>query len=153
MFRSQQRKRKILFGLSDVVLTAAAFELSYGFRRWLPLSNEFYLLPEVKDLLLCFSVLTWVGAGYWLSVYSKPDAPRIHAILRDSARQVAYGALALFVFIVFGLRLQYQISRPFLATFIFTSWCLLAGVRIAARNLIPALSREFGLKRYILVVG
>jgi exopolysaccharide biosynthesis polyprenyl glycosylphosphotransferase len=73
--------------------------------------------------------------------------------LRDSARQVAYGALGLFVFIVLGLRLPYQISRPFLAAFIFTSWCLLAGFRIAARNLIPALSREFGLKRYILIVG
>jgi exopolysaccharide biosynthesis polyprenyl glycosylphosphotransferase len=153
MFRSQQRKRKILFGLSDVVLTAAAFELAYGFRRWLPLSNEFFLLPEVKDLLLCFSVLTWVAAGHWIDVYSRPDATRIRAILRDSARQVGYGALALFVFIVFGLRLEYQISRPFLATFIFTSWFFLAGFRIAVRNLIPALSREFGLKRYILVVG
>src|ERR1700683_1897644 len=135
MFRTQQRKRKILFGLSDVVLTAAAFELAYGFRRWLPLSNEFFLLPEVKDLLLCFSVLAWVAAGLWLNFYSKPDAPRIHAILRDSARQVGYGALGLFVFIVFGLRLRYQISRPFLAAFIFMSWVFLAGFRIAARNL------------------
>ncbi len=80
MFRSQQRKRKILFGLSDVLLTGAAFELAYGFRRWLPLSNKFFLLPEVKDLLLFFSVLAWVAAGFWLNVYSKPDAPRIHAI-------------------------------------------------------------------------
>jgi exopolysaccharide biosynthesis polyprenyl glycosylphosphotransferase len=152
MFQGQ-RKRKILFGLSDAVLTAAAFELAYGFRRWLPLSNEFFLLPEVKDLLLCFSVLTWVAAGYWLNVYGRLDAPRIRVVMRDSARQVGYGALGLFVFIVFGLRLRYQISRPFLATFIFTSWFFLATFRIAARNLIPALSREFGLKRYILIVG
>jgi len=153
MFRSQQRKRKILFGLSDVALTLAAFELAYDFRRWLPLSNEFYLLPEVKTLLLSFSIAAWVGAGFWLNVYSRLDAPRIRAILRDSSRQVFYGALALFAFIVFGLRLDYQISRPFLATFIFTSWFFLAGFRIATRNLIPALSREFGLKRYVLIVG
>jgi exopolysaccharide biosynthesis polyprenyl glycosylphosphotransferase len=153
MFRSQQRKRKILFGLSDVILTAAAFELAYGFRRVLPLSHEFFLRPEVKTLLLCFSVLTWVAGGYWLNIYSRLDAPRIRAILRDSARQVGYSALALFVFIVFGLRLDYPISRPFLASFIFLSWFLIAGFRIASRNLIPALSREFGLKRYILVVG
>jgi exopolysaccharide biosynthesis polyprenyl glycosylphosphotransferase len=151
MFRSQQRKRKILFGLSDVVLTAAAFELAYGVRRLLPLSNEFYLLPEVKNLLLCFSVLTWVASGYWLNVYIRLDAPRIRAILRDSARQVGYSALALVVFIVFAL--QIKISRPFLATFIFVSWFFIAGFRIASRNLIPALSREFGLKRYILIVG
>jgi exopolysaccharide biosynthesis polyprenyl glycosylphosphotransferase len=153
MFRSQQRKRKILFGLSDVLLTAVAFELAYGFRRWLPLSNEFFLSQEVKTLLLSFSVLAWVGAGYWLSVYSRLDAPRIRAILRDSGRQVVYGALGLFVFIVFGMRLDYQISRPFLASFIFLSWFFIAGFRIAARNLVPAFSREFGLKRYVLVVG
>jgi exopolysaccharide biosynthesis polyprenyl glycosylphosphotransferase len=153
MFRSQQRKRKILFGLSDVVLTFAAFEFAYGFRRWLPLSNEFYLQAEVKTLLLSFSVIAWVAAGYWLNVYSRLDAPRIRAILRDSGKQVSYGALALFVYIVLGLRLDYQISRPFLATFIFMSWFLIAGFRIAARNLVPALSREFGLKRYVLIVG
>jgi exopolysaccharide biosynthesis polyprenyl glycosylphosphotransferase len=151
MFRSQQRKRKILFGLSDVILTAVAFELAYDFRRVLPLSHEFFLLPPVKTLLLCFSVFTWVAAGYWLNVYSRLDAPRIRAILRDSARQVGYSALALVVFIVFALQLN--ISRPFLATFIFTSWFFIAGFRIASRNLIPALSREFGLKRFILVVG
>jgi exopolysaccharide biosynthesis polyprenyl glycosylphosphotransferase len=61
--------------------------------------------------------------------------------------------MALFVFIVFGLRLRYQISRPFLAAFIVASWFFLAGFRIAVRNLIPALSREFGFKRYVLVVG
>jgi exopolysaccharide biosynthesis polyprenyl glycosylphosphotransferase len=136
-----------------MILTAAAFELAYGFRQWLPLTNEFFLLPEVKDLLLFFTVLTWLVAGYWLDVYSKPDATRIRTILRDSARQVGYASLALFVFIGVGLRLQYQISRPFLAAFIFMSWFFLAGFRIAARNLIPALNREFGLKRYILVVG
>jgi hypothetical protein len=53
---------------------------------------------------------------------------------------------------VFGLRLRYQISR--------VSRCVdfyelvpLGRHWIAARNLIPALSREFGLKRYILIVG
>jgi exopolysaccharide biosynthesis polyprenyl glycosylphosphotransferase len=153
MFRSQQRKRKILFGLSDVTLTAAAFEFAYGFRQWLPLTNEFFLPPEAKTLLLSFSVIAWVTAGYWLNVYSRLDAPRIRAILRDSARQVAYGAIALVVYIVFALRLDYPISRPFLATFIFTSWFLIAGFRIVSRNLLPALNREFGLKRFVLIVG
>jgi len=153
MFRSQERKRKILFGLSDVLLTAAAFELAYALRQWLPLSNKFFFTPEVKTLLLSCSILAWVSAGYWLHIYIRLDAPRIRAILRDSARQVAYGSLGLFVFIVFGLRLDYQISRPFLATFIFLSWFLIAGFRIAARNLVTTLSREFGLKRFILIVG
>lgn len=153
MFRSQQRKRKILFGLSDVALTAAAFWLAYSFRRWLPLTREFFLSTELKALLLSFSIVAWLASGYWLNVYGRLDAARTGAIVRDSARQVAYGALGLFVFIVLGLRLEYPISRPFLAAFLFLSWFLIAGFRVAARNLIPALSREFGLKRFVLIVG
>jgi hypothetical protein len=134
MFRSQQRKTKILFGLSDVFLTAAAFQLAYLCRQWLPLNHQFYLLPDVRTLLLVFSVATWVATGYWLNVYGKLHAAVIGVILRDSFRQVGCSALAL------GL-------------FIFLSWFLLAGFRIAARNLIPVVSRRFGVKRYILVVG
>ena len=153
MFRSQQRKTKILFGLADALLTAAAFEIAYDLRRWLNLSNEFYLDPDVKTLLLWFCAITWVASGYWLNVYGKVDAARIRGILRDSARQVAYSALAMFVFIVLVLHPEWQISRPFLAIFIFLSWFFLAGLRIAARNLVPAFSRAFGLTRYVLIVG
>jgi exopolysaccharide biosynthesis polyprenyl glycosylphosphotransferase len=151
MFRSQQRKTKILFGLSDIFLTAAAFELAYRCRQLLPLRHQFYFLPDVKALLLGFCVFTWVGTGYWLNVYGKLDAPVIAVILRDSFRQVAYSALALVVFILFGTRLD--VSRVFLGFFIFATWFFLAGFRIAARNLMPVVSREFGVKRYILIVG
>ncbi len=151
MFRSQQRKTKILFGLSDVLLTAAAFQLAYFCRAWLPLSHQFYLVPEVKTLLLGVSIATWVGTGYWLNVYGKLDAAVIGVILRDSFRQVGYSSLALVVFILFGTRLD--ISRVFLGLFIFLSWFLLAGFRIAARNLLPLVSRRFGVERYILIVG
>jgi exopolysaccharide biosynthesis polyprenyl glycosylphosphotransferase len=153
MFRSQQRKTKILFGLADFILTALAFESAYQLRRWLRFPNEFYLLPDVKALLLFFSALTSVAAGYWLNVYAKLDAARIRVILRDSARQVAYGAIALLIYIVFGLQLKWQISRPFLVIFIFLSWVYVAGFRIIGRNLIPAFRRGFGLKRYVLIVG
>ncbi len=150
MYRSQQRKTKILFGLADIILTSAAFEIAYAVRSWLHLANEFFLLPDVKTLLLCFCASTWVAAGYWLNVYGKLEAARIRVILRDSARQVAYSALAMTVFIV---GLQQKISRPFLAIFLLLSWLFLAGFRIAARNLIPVLSKGFGLKRFILIVG
>ena len=61
MFRSQQRKTKILFGLSDVVLAAAAFELAYRFREHLALDKTFFLLPDFKTLLICFSAITSVA--------------------------------------------------------------------------------------------
>src|ERR1700678_912608 len=147
MYRSQQRKTKILFGLADILLTSAAFEIAYAVRTWLRFTNEFYLVPDVKTLLLCFCASTWVAAGYWLNVYGKLEAARIRVILRDSARQVAYSALAMMVFIV---GLQQKISRPFLAIFILLTWLFLAGFRIGARNLIPFLIKGFGLKRFVL---
>jgi exopolysaccharide biosynthesis polyprenyl glycosylphosphotransferase len=155
MFQSQQRKTKILFGLSDILLTALAFELAYRFRQWLHLDLQFYLLPHVKTLLIGFSVMTWVMAGYWLDVYGKFDAARPGVILRDSFRQAAYGSLSTLVFIVFGPfgPLQPRISRVFLGSFIITSWLFLLCFRLAARNLIPAVSRRFGVERYVLIVG
>lgn len=155
MFQSQQRKTKILFGLWDILLTVLAFELAYRFRQQLHLDLQFYLLPHVKNLLIAFSALTWLSAGYWLNVYGKLDAAHPAVIIRDSFRQAAYGTLAMVVFIVFGPfgPLQPRISRVFLVSFIFTSWFFLVCFRLAARNLIPAVSRRFGLERHFLIVG
>ena len=155
MFQSQQRKTKILFGLSDIILTAAAFGLAYRFRQSLQLDLQFYLLPHVRNLLTVFSSLIWAAAGYRLNVYGKLDAARPAVILRDSLRQAVYGTLATVLFIVFGPfgPQQPRISRVFLASFIFTSWLFLLCFRLAARHLIPAVSRRFGMERYVLIVG
>jgi exopolysaccharide biosynthesis polyprenyl glycosylphosphotransferase len=154
MFRGQQRKTKILFGLSDILLTAVAFWLAYRFRQSVPFhEHEFYLASEVRTLLLGFCCLASVATGYWLNVYGKLDAAEIAVILRDSFRQVGYSALALAMFISFAIRVEIPISRVFLATFILTSWLLLAGFRIAARNLVPVAIRRFGVKRHVLIVG
>jgi exopolysaccharide biosynthesis polyprenyl glycosylphosphotransferase len=155
MFQSQQRKTKILFGLSDIVFTAIAFELAYRFRQWLQLDLRFYLLPHVKTLLSTFCIITWVVAGYRLNVYGKLDAMRPPVILRDSVRQAAYATVAIVLFIVFGPfgPQQPRISRVFLSSFILLSWLFLICFRMATRNLIPAVSRRFGVERYVLVVG
>jgi exopolysaccharide biosynthesis polyprenyl glycosylphosphotransferase len=151
MFRSQQRKTKILFGLFDGFLTAAAFEIAYRLRQSLPLGRVFFLPPDQKTLLLGFSVLAFVAVGYWLNVSGQLDSARIRAILRECSRQVAYSALAFVVFVVFGLRLEFPIARVFLILFFAISWFLLACFRIAARNLIPLMGRS--TRRHVLVVG
>lgn len=151
MFRSQQRKTKILFGLSDAVLTAAAFEIAYRVRQALPLGHVFFLPEDKKNLLLAFSVITWVAVGYWLNVSGQLDSARIRAVLRECFRQVAYSAIAFIVFLVFGHTLEIPLARGFLFLFIAISWFLLACFRIAARNLVPLLGN--GTKRNILIVG
>ena len=151
MFRSQQRKTKILFGLPDVFLAAAAFELAYRFREHLPLDLTFYLLTDVKTLLICFSAITSVAIGYWLNVYGKVDSAELSVIFRDSFRQVGYSAIAVVLFIVFGL--QAKISRVFLTSFFATNWVLLTIFRLVARNLVLRVSRSLGNERHVLIVG
>ncbi len=151
MFRSQQRKTKILFGLSDAVLTFLAFEIAYALRQVLPFQLNFFLQPDTKALLLVESILAVVAAGYWLNVSGHIDSGRISTILRETLRQVGYSALALSIFLVFGHRLEHPLARGFLVFFFATSWFLLASFHVAARNLIPLLGK--GTQRHILIVG
>src|SRR6266567_4188541 len=150
MFRNQNRKSRIFFGLSDLVLTVAAFELAYAVRQRVPLSLEFFLQPDVRTLLLIFCVTIWVLIGYWLNVHGKLESARGMVILRDSVRQVAYSSLVMVLF-VFAMKLE--ISRVFLFLFAFTSWVFLAGFRIGARHLLMLIRRDFGVKRNVLIVG
>lgn len=151
MFRSQQRKTKILFGLFDALLTAAAFEIAYRLRQSLPFSHQFFLQRDAKLLLLSFSIFTWVTVGYWLNVSGQLDSARIRAILRECFRQVAYSGIALVVFLVFVHVADFPLARAFLSFFFVINWFLLASFRIAARNLLPLLGG--GTKRNVLIVG
>ncbi len=151
MFRSQQRKTKILFGLSDAILTASAFEIAYRLRQALPFDHRFFLADDRKDLLLTFSVLSCVTFGYWLNVSGRLDSARIRAILGECFRQVGYSAMAFVMFLVFGHSLEIPLARGFLFLFFGLNWFLLASFRIAARNLVPLLGN--GTKRNILIVG
>jgi len=150
MFGSAQRKLKILFGFSDVCLTAIAFAIAYVLRRDARLDNEFFLTADQMVLVFGFSCVSFILTGYWLNIYGKVDSARIRTILADSFRQSFYSALALVV-LVYALRLD--TSRFFLFTFVFLSWFLLVAFRIVARNLIPVARKKFGVLRYVLIVG
>ena len=105
----------------------------------------------MRVLLLGFSAIACVLTGYWLNVYGKVDSARIPTILRDSFRQVGYSALALVVFVYRSA--GFDTSRFFLFLFILLSWFPAGCSASAARNLIPVVRREFGVKRYMLIVG
>ena len=150
MFGSAQRKLKILFGLSDLCLTALAFLIAYAIRRWVQLDHEFFLTTEQSIIVLGFSSFTCIAVGYWLNVYGKVDAAHVRVILTDSFRQAAYCAVAL-VLLVYALRLE--TSRVFLFTFVFLSWFFLVCFRLFARKMLPLMRRKFGVLRYVLIVG
>src|ERR1700730_12142817 len=89
---SRQRKARVLFGFWDVVLTTLAFEAAYQTRTLLHLEHDFFLTVEKKTLVLGFSLVAWVVIGLWLEIYEKLDSGHPRVILRDAARQCAYGA-------------------------------------------------------------
>ena len=150
MFSRQHRKVRVLFGLSDVLLTAAAFECAYQTRAWLHLERTFFLPVALKALVLGFSVSMWVVTGLWLNVYDKLDSGDPRVILRDSFRQTVYGAVALVLF-EFALRLD--LSRPFLLLFASYAWLLLFLFRLTAGRLVGIIRREFGDLHFVMVVG
>lgn len=147
---SRQRKARVLFGLSDIVLAAAGFEAAYQTRSILHLEHAFYLTVEKKALVLGVSLLAWVAIGLWLGVYEKLDSGHPRIILRDSFRQCAYGAVCL---VLFEYVLRLDLSRFFLVLFSVYAWVLLLTFRLLAGRLVGVIRREFAAPRYVMVVG
>jgi exopolysaccharide biosynthesis polyprenyl glycosylphosphotransferase len=151
MFSNQHRKAKLLFGLSDILLVAVAFEGAYLSRLSLPnLRHNFYLGTEKKALVLGLALLTWVLAGYWLNVYQNLGAGQRRVIFRDLLRQSGYASIAL---VVSEYLLRLDLSRPFLLFFTGFAFSLILLFRLASRRLVGLIRREFGDLRYVLVVG
>ncbi|HXF15750.1 MAG TPA: hypothetical protein VN496_02040, partial [Burkholderiales bacterium] len=125
MFRGHHRKVRLLFGVSDILLTALAFLLAYRVRVLLdhvPLEHDFHLDSPVLVLLLGGSMIMWVAIGTWWQIYDRIDAAHPRIILRDTFRQCLMGAVAIVLF-EFALRLD--LSRSFLAMFAAFNWALL----------------------------
>jgi exopolysaccharide biosynthesis polyprenyl glycosylphosphotransferase len=150
MFSRQHRKVRVLFGSSDVVLTALAFELAYETRTWLHLGRVFFLPVTTKALVLGFSLFIWVAGGLWLNVYDKLDAGEPRTVLRDSFLQSVYGAIGL---VLFEFVLRLDLSRPFLLLFATYAWILLLVFRLTAGRLVGVIRREFGSLHFVMVVG
>jgi FlaA1/EpsC-like NDP-sugar epimerase len=150
MFSHQHRKAKLLFGLSDIVLVALAFQAAYWTRLSLSLSNTFFFTTERGALILGLCILNWVVVGYWLDVYGNLGAGEPRVVISDALRQSIYGAAGLVLF-QFALRLD--LSRPFIIFFTLYIWVLLVIFRIGARRLVGMVRREFGALRYVVIVG
>jgi exopolysaccharide biosynthesis polyprenyl glycosylphosphotransferase len=147
---SRQRKARVLFGLSDVVLTAIAFELAYRTREVLHLEHEFFLSIDQKALLLGMGLFAWVTIGVWLEVYEKLDSAHPAVVLRDTARQCVYGTVCL---VVFEYLVRLELSRSFLVLFSGFAFVLLVLFRTTAGRVVGVIRREFAAPHYVMVVG
>src|SRR5690242_12642235 len=147
---SRHRKARVLFGLSDIILAAIAFEAAYQTRAVLNLQHDFYMTVEHKALVLAVSLISWVVIGLWLEVYEKLDSGHPRIILRDAARQCAYGALAV---VVFEYLWRLDLSRFFVIVFAAYAWVLLLLFRLTAGRIVGVIRREFAAPHYVMVVG
>lgn len=150
MFSRHHRKVRVLFALSDILLTAIAFEAAYQTRVHLSFERVFFINVPVKALLLGYATLTWVLLGYWFNLYDKLDSAHPVVVLRDTFRQCSVGLGAVVLF-EFALRLD--LSRFFLVLFAAFAWALLSLFRLRAGSLVGWIRREFGALHYIMVVG
>jgi FlaA1/EpsC-like NDP-sugar epimerase len=150
VLNARNRKARVLFGLSDIALTALSFWAAYETRAWLHLERSFSLEFHIRTLLLSFSMLSWLLIGLWLQVYDRLDSGATRVILRDTFRQCAYGAITLVIF-EFAFRLD--LSRSFLGLIAIYSWVFLCLFRLTAGSLVGIARREFGGPHYIMVVG
>ena len=150
MFSRHHRKVRVLFGLSDVLLTALAFEAAYQTRFHLNLAREFYLRVPEKALLLGFAVLLYLTLGVWFEVYDKLDSGNPRVILRDVLKQCLLGAsgVALFQYVF-----RMDLSRFFLGLFAAYSLALLLVFRLSSGRLVGLVRSEFGAPHYVVVVG
>jgi exopolysaccharide biosynthesis polyprenyl glycosylphosphotransferase len=150
VFSRQHRRARILFGLSDVLLTAAAFEAAYQTRFHLEFEREFYLRVSEKALLLGFAILLYLALGSWLRVYDQLDGRTPRVILRDAFRQCVLGAagVALFQYLF-----RFDLSRFFVGLFGIYSLVLFAAFRLSSGRLVGVVRREFGAPHYVLMVG
>src|SRR5436190_6271002 len=147
---SRHRKARVLFGLSDILIAALAFEAAYRTRAVLHLDHEFYLTVEHKALVLAFALASWVTIGLWLEIYEKLDSGHPRIVLRDAARQCFYGAVAV---VVFEYLFRLDLSRFFVALFSTYAWVLLLLFRLTAGRVVGVMRREFAAPHYVMVVG
>ena len=149
---SRQRKSRVLFALSDIVLIGLAFAAAYETRSLLHLERQFYMSAERKILVLGVFAFAWVATGLWLAIYEKLDSWHPRVVLRDSARQCAIGAASV-ALLQYVLRLDPAISRPFVVLFAAYAWSLLLAFRLGAGRLSGVIRREFAAPHYVMVVG
>lgn len=147
---ARQRKARVLFGLSDVLLTTLGYEAAYRTRTLLRFENEFFLSGTQQVLLLGSALVAWVVIGLWLDVYEKLDTAHPRIILRDTFRQCVYGAIWL---VVFEYVLRLELSRPFLLLFSTYTWVLLLLFRLTAGRVVGVVRRGFVAPHQVLIAG
>ena len=150
VFSRQDRKSRPLFALSDLILIWAAFESAYLVRSFLPLPRLFFLQPTTKLTLLLISALAFVVIALWMRAYDGLSRLSSFQIVVRTTVQCVWAGVGV---VLFQFLLRLDLSRPFLALFLFFSFSALLLFRLSFRAAAPALAASLVQPRCILIGG
>lgn len=150
MYSRHHRKARVLFALSDVLLTALAFEAAYLTRSLLPLTHDFFLSGALQALVFGVAALSSVIFCLWVQVYDRLDGANRYVVFRETVKQAAFGVVSI-VLVDYFLKLD--LSRFFLLCFVGLQSLLLMLFRWNAGSLVGAIRREFGEQHFVLIFG
>ena len=151
MFTHRARLLWLLFGFSDLILVAVSFEAAYLIRAHMPQMRLFFLSYGLAAGLLGTALLVWAGTGLFLGVYRRLESFDARRMLRHTIYQSFWLGVALATAIyLFQLG---EISRSFVALFLFLNFLFQAGYRLAGRRLRRVLQRDLAGGRHYLIVG
>jgi exopolysaccharide biosynthesis polyprenyl glycosylphosphotransferase len=151
MFTRRARLLWLLLVFSDLILAALSFEVAYLLRSAMPGMRLFFLTPGTLAGLLLTAALLWAAVGFPLGVYRGPVSFDPARILRRTVSQTFWFALLLAT-AIYLLKLG-DVSRVFIALFVFLNFVLQAGYRLMAHKMREVLLRGFASHRYYLIVG
>ncbi len=147
------RRSKVLglgLALSDVVITALAFELAYILRQHFPEMRLFFLERGVFVGVLASVLAIWWMVGAGLGIYRRPELFDAGSIVRDTLRQGLLGTAVLMGWLYL---MKLDVSRAFLLLFVFLNTLLLVAYRLSARSLRRLRRHEARSMRYYVIVG
>ena len=146
------RKAKFFLGLFDILITALAFESAYYTRIHINFDNDFFLSPAIHFLLFGWSVLVWAAIGYWGNIYERLRTASARSIIQYTTQQCLVGTISL-VLLQYVLRLEFPLSRPFVAFFCAYCWMALCLLRLNAPLLARVLQRGFSTPYFVVIIG
>ena len=151
MFARRARLLWLLLVFSDLVPLLLSFELAYLIRAHLPEFRLFYLTPGIASALLLAAAVLWTAIGIGLGIYRRPESFEARGMLRLTATQTFWFAVALATAIYF-LKLG-DVSRFFVALFVLLTLPMQVAYRLAARRMRRFLQQSLAGPCHSLIVG
>ncbi|MGH9783592.1 MAG: sugar transferase, partial [Terriglobia bacterium] len=151
MFARRARLLWLLLVVSDVLPLFLSFEIAYLVRARIPELTLFFLMPAERAGILITAGVLWTALGVWLAVYRRPESFETLGMMRLTVSQTFWFGIALAT-AIFLLKLG-DISRLFVALFVFFNFFLQIGYRLAARRMRRLVQEGFAGRHYYLIVG